>query len=146
MIIFYKGYSSPKCSCNDTLNIQVKYKSLLKCLHVMDENVIHPSPHLEPSLTPLRMPKLSARNTVFKTKGFFSLKHNTNFSIKFYWTTLRGELLDNSPKQSWVILRDELLDNSTRQFFGKYSHEIHLTTMFFMSCTHTYYSRLPQCI
>ena len=122
------------------------YKSLLKCLHVMDENVIHPSPHLEPLLTPSHMPKPSVRNTVFKKKSFLFLKTKYNFSIKFYWTTLRGELLDNSSKQSWVILRDELLDNSPRQFFEKYSHEIHLTTMFFMSCTHTHGSRLPQCI
>ena len=41
-------------------------------LHVMDENVTHPSPHLEPSLTPSRIPKLSVRNTDFKTKGFYS--------------------------------------------------------------------------
>ena len=122
------------------------YKSLLKCLHVMDENVTHSSPHLESSLTPSCMPKSSVRNTVFKTKGFCSRKHNTNFLIKFYWTTLRAELPDNSPKQSWVILRDELLDNSPRQFFKKSSHEIHLTNMFFMSCTHTYCSKLPQCI
>ena len=122
------------------------YKSLLKCLHVMDENVIHPSPLLEPSLTPSRMPKPSVKKHCFQNKRFLFLKTKYQFPIKFYWTTLRGELLDNSPKQSWVILRYELLDRSPRQFFRKSSHEIHLTTMFFMSCTHTYYSMLPQCI
>ena len=54
------------------VGVGVCHKSLLKCLHVMDENVIYPSPHLEPSLTPSRMPKPSVRNTIFKTKGFCS--------------------------------------------------------------------------
>ena len=37
---FYKGYSPPKSTCNDTPHIQVKTCTfLLKCLHVMDENV-----------------------------------------------------------------------------------------------------------
>ena len=36
----YKGYSPPKSTCNDTPHIQVKTCTvLLKCLHVMDENV-----------------------------------------------------------------------------------------------------------
>ena len=122
------------------------YKSLLKCLHVMDENVIHPFPHLKLSLTPSRMPKPSVRKHRFQNKRFLFLKTHYRFPIKFYWTTLRDELLDKSSKQSLVILRYELLDNSPSQFFEKYSHLFHLTTMFFMSCTHTYCYRLPQCI
>ena len=121
------------------------YKFILKCLHSMDENVTHPSPHLKHSLTPVRLLKPCVRNTIFfQNKRFLFLKTQYHFLMKFYWTTLRGELLDNFPKFSWVFLRDELLDNSLRQFFGKSSHQIHLTTMFFMSCTHTYYSKFPS--
>ena len=122
------------------------YKSLLKCLHVMVDNVTHPFPHLEPSLTPSHMSKPSVRKHCFQNKRFLFLKAYYQFLIKFYWTTLRGELLDNSSKQSLVILRYELLDNSPRQLFGKSLHEIHLKTIFSMSCTHTTCSRVPQCI
>ena len=122
------------------------YKSLLKCLHVMDDNVTHPFPHLEPSLTPSRMSKPSVRKHCFQHKRFLYLKAYCQFPIKFYWKTLRGELLDDSSKQSLVILRYELLNNSQRQLFGKSAHEIHLKTTFSMSCTHTTYSRVPQCI
>ena len=139
MLISYEGYSPPKCSCNGkhTHSSEFMIPTLMsKC----------PIPWLESSPTPSRMPKPSMRKHCFQSKRFLFLKTKYQFLIKFYWTTLRGELLENSPKQSWVILRDELLDNSLRQFFGKSSHQIHLITMFFMSCTHTYCSRLPQCI
>ena len=93
---------------------------LLKCLHVMDENVTHPFPHLEPSLTPSHMHMPIVRNIVFKTKGFFLfLKTRCSISDKILldnppnkyvgqsskvncWTTLRNSPLD--------ILRRELLD------------------------------------
>ena len=40
IFLSYKGYSPPKCTCNGTTHIQVKTCTfLLKCLHVMDENV-----------------------------------------------------------------------------------------------------------
>ena len=108
---------------------------LLKCLHEMDENVTHPFPLLNPSLTPSRMPKLSVRKTLFSKQKVFVLGNIIPSFSKIYWTTLRGELLGNSPKQSWVFLRDELLDNSPRQFFGKSSFEIPFTTIFlFLSC------------
>ena len=131
-----------------TKHLSKTYKSLLKCLHVMDENATHPFPLLEPSLTPSRMPKPSVRKHCFQNKRFFFFVLENvipNFG-KIYWTTLRGELLDNFSEQSWVLLRDELLDNSPRQLFEKSSHQIHLTATFFMSCTHTYYYRLSQCI
>ena len=113
--------------------------------HEMDENVTHPFPLLKPSLTPSRIPKPSVRKHCFQTKVLVLENIIPSFG-KIYWKTLQGELLDNSLKQSWVFLRDELLDNSPRKFFGKSSFEIHLATTFFMSCTHTYYSRLSQCI
>ena len=122
------------------------YMFLLKFLHEMDENVTHPFPLLEPSLTPSRMPKPSVRKHCLKKKKVFVLENIIPSFGKIYWTTLQGELLDNSLKQSWVLLQDELLDNSPRKFFGKSSFEIHFATAFFMLCTHTYDFRLSQCI
>ena len=100
----------------------------------MDENVTHSFPFLEPSLTPSRMPKPRVRKHCFQTKIFVLENIIPSFG-KIYWTTLRGELLGNSPKQSWVFLQDELLDNSPSQFFKKSSFEIPFTTIFlFLSC------------
>ena len=111
------------------------WKSLLKCLHDMDENVTHPLPCLEPSLTPSRMTKPNVRKILFSKQKVFVIENTLPSFSKIYWTTLRGELLGNPPKQSWVHLRDELLDNSPRQFFGKSSLEIPFTTIFiFISC------------
>ena len=54
VIISYKGYSPPKCSCNhQTPHIQAKICTfLLECLHVMDENMTHPIPCPKSSPTP----------------------------------------------------------------------------------------------
>ena len=118
----YMGYSPPKCTCNDSTQIHSsKYMILLECLHDMDENLTHPFPLLEPSLTPSRMLKPNVRKTLFSKQNIFVLENIVPSVGKIYWTTLRGKLLGNPPKQSWVHLRDELLDNSPRQFFEKYS-------------------------
>ena len=145
------GYSLPKCTCNGNQTHSSKTcKFLLKCLHDMDENVTHPLPCLELSLTPSHMPKPRVRKYYFQNKRFFFLKNILSSFGKIYWTTLRGELLGDFPKQSWVHLRDELLDNSPRQFFGKSSLKFLSQPFFlflsFMSCTHTYCARLPRCI
>ena len=145
------GYFPPKCTCNDNQAHSSKYMILLECLHDMDENATHPCLLLEPSLIPSRMPKPNVRKKkLFSKQKVFVLENILPSFGKIYWTILRGELLGKSPKQSWVCLQDELLDNSSRQFFGKSSVEIHFTTIFllfyFMSCTHTYCSRVPRCI
>ena len=80
-----------------------------------------PIPCLESSPTPSNMPNPNVRKTLFSKQKIFILENILPSFGKIYWTTLRGELLGNSPKQSWVCLRDELLDNSPRQFFGKSS-------------------------
>ena len=72
---------------------------LLEYLHEIDENVTHPFPLLKPSLTPSCMPKSSVRKYCFQTKGFFVLENIIPSFGKIYWTTLRGELSGNSPKQ-----------------------------------------------
>ena len=107
---------------------------LLKCLHEMDENVTHPFPFLEPSLTSSRMPKPSVRKHYFQNKKLL-------FSKTYYRVSVKS-IGQPSEVNCWVILRNshgplrrELLDNSPKQFFGKSSFEILFTTIFlFLSC------------
>ena len=144
------GYSPPKCTCNGNQTHSSKFMILLECLHDMDENATHPFPLLEPSLTPSRMPKPNVRKILFSKQKVFVLENVLPSFGKIYWTTLQGELLGNPPKQSWIHIQDEPLDNSPRQFFGKSSLKF-LSQPFsflfsFMSCTHTYHSRVPRCI
>ena len=126
------------------------YMFLLKCLHEMDENVTHPFPLLKPSLTPSRMPKPSVRKTLFSKQKVFVLENIIPSFDKIYWTTLRGELLGNSPKQFmglcyvnyWTTLQGNSLKNLPLKFLSQ-----PFSFLFsFMSCTHTYCSWLPQCI
>ena len=107
--------------------------SLLKCLYVIDENVTHPFPHPEPSLTPSRMHMPSVRKHYFQNKRFLFLKTHYAISDKIIldnppnkyvgqssevncWTTLQKCPLD--------ILRRELLDNFPKQLFGQLSDKI----------------------
>ena len=107
---------------------------LLKCLHDMDENVTHPLPCLEPSLTPSRMPKPRVRRYRFQNKRFL-------FSKTYYRVSVKS-IGQPSEVNCWVALQNshgpfgrELLDNSPNQFFGKSSLEIPFTTIFlFLSC------------
>ena len=114
VIISYMGYSPPKCTCHGNQTHSRKYMILLECLHAQ-------FPCLESSPIPSHMPKPNSSKIQFQNKRFLFSKTYYRVSVNIYWTTLRGELLGNSPKQSWVSLRDELLDNSPRQFFGKSS-------------------------
>ena len=109
-----------------------------------------PIPCLESSQTPSRMPKPNVIKIQFSKQKVFVLENILPRFDKIYWTTLRGELLGNSLKQSWVRLGDELLDNSPRQSFRKSSLKF-LSQPFsflfsFMSGTHPYRSKVPRCI
>ena len=111
------------------------YMFLLKCQHDMDENVTHPLPCLEPSLTPSRMPKPNVRKTSFSKQNIFVLESIIPSFGKYIGLPSETNCWIIFLKQSWVSLRDELLDNSPRQFFGKSSLEIPFTTIFlFLSC------------
>ena len=75
----YEGYSLSKCTCNAISHIQVKtYTFLLKCIHVMDENVTHLVPCPESSPTPSHMHMPSVRSmTIFpKKKAFCFINQN----------------------------------------------------------------------
>ena len=117
-----------------TKHLSKTYMFLIKCLHDMDENVIHPLPCLEPSLTPSSMPKPRVRKYRFQNKRFLFSKTYYRVSVKSigqpfevnYWVVLQN---------SHGPLQCELLDNSPKQFFGKSSLEIPFKTIFlFLSC------------
>ena len=117
-----------------TKHLSKTYMFLLKCLHDMDENVTHPLPCLELSLTPSRMPKPRVRKYHFKNIRFLFSKTYFRVSVKSIGQT--------SVVNCWVVLRNshgplrrELLDNSPKQFFRKSSLEIPFKTFFlFFSC------------
>ena len=96
----YKDYSPPKCTCNGTPHIQVKTCTfLLKCLHVMDENVTHPIPYPKSSPTPshMHMPNVklvsgvSPNDPLSKTKGFFFFF----FINQILWTTFNNRFIQS---------------------------------------------------
>ena len=134
VIISYMGYSPPKCSCNGKPTFKQNIYVPTQCLHEMDENVTHPFPFLEPSLTLSRMPKPSVRKHYFQNKKFL-------FSKTYYRVSVKS-IGQSSEVNCWIILqnshgplRHELLDNSPKKFFEKYSFEIPFTTIFFfLSC------------
>ena len=95
----YMGYSPPKCTCNgSTQTHSSKYMNLLECLHDMDENVTHPFPLLEPSLTPSNMPKPSVRKYCFQNKRFL-------FSKTYYRVSVKS-IGQPSQVNDWVIFRN----------------------------------------
>ena len=114
----------------------------------MDENATHLFPFLKPSLTPSGMPNPNVRKTQFSKQKVFVLENIITSFGKYIGLPSEANCWVIFPKQSWVHLRDELLDNSPRNIFGKYFLKF-LSQSFsfsFMSCTHTYRSRVPRCI
>ena len=62
-----------------------------------------PIPCLESSPTPSHMPKPNVRKKYsFQKQKVFVLENILLNFGKIYWTTIQGELLGNSLKQSWV--------------------------------------------
>ena len=150
VIISYMSYFPPKCACNGNQTHSSKYMILLECLHDMDENVTHPFPLLEPSLTPLRMPKPNVRKYCFQNKRFLFLKTYYRVLVKSIGQPSKANLLDNSSKQfmgssnvnCWTISQYNSLENLPLKFLSQQFSFL----FFFMSCTHTYRSRVPRCI
>ena len=144
------GYSPPKCTCNGNQTHSSKYMIPLECLHDMDENVTHPFPLLEPSLTPSRMPKPNVRKYYFQNKRFLFSKTYYRVSVKSIGQPSKANLLDSSPKQfmgssdvnCWTISQPNSPENLPLKFLSQ-----SFSVLFsFMSCTHTYHSRVPRCI
>ena len=99
----------------------------------MNENVTHPFPLLESSLTPSCMHKPNVRKIQFSKQKVFVLENILPSFGKIIGLPSEANCWIIFPKQSWVSLRDELLDHSPRQFFGKSSLEIPFTTIFHFS-------------
>ena len=108
---------------------------LLKCLHDMDENVTHPLPCLEPSLTPSRMPTPRVRKYRFQNKRFLFSKTCYRDLVNILDYPLR-RISGSFSEQSWDSLRDKLLDHSLRKLFGKSSLEIPFKTIFLFLSFH----------
>ena len=127
VIISYMGYSPPKCTYNGNQTHSNKYMILHKCLHDMDENVTHPLPLLEPSLTPSRMPKPNVRKYCFQNKRFLFSKTYYRVSAKSIGQPSEANLLDNSPKQfmgpsdvnCWTISQPNSSENLPLKFLSQ---------------------------
>ena len=107
----------------------------------------HPFPLLEPSLSPSRMPKPSVRKHCFQNKRFLFSKTYYQDSVKSIGQPSKANLLDSSPKQfmgpsdvsCWTISQHNSPETLPLKF-----HSPPFSFLFsFMSCTHTYCSRVP---
>ena len=131
------GYSPPKCTCNGNQTHSRKYMILLECLHDMDENVTHPFPLLEPSLTPLCMPKTNVRKYYFQNKRFLFSQTYYQVSVKSIGQPSKVNLLDNSLKQflgssdvnCWTISQPNSPKNLPLKFLSR-----PFSFFYFLSC------------
>ena len=133
----YMSYSPPKCSYNG------------KHIHSSEFMIptrmsTCPIPCLESSPTPSHM-LTSCMKTVSKQKYLFYLWATLRY--KYVGQSSKVNLLDNSPKQfmglsdvnCWTISQHNSSDNFPIKLLDNPSK-------YFMSCTHAYYFRVPQCI
>ena len=119
------------------------FMNLLECLHAKTHVS---SPHRLPHTL---LSQYASKNYSFHNKSFLFLKtyYRVLVNILDY---ARGELLDNSLKQSWssseVICWTSLQGNSSENLSSKLLSQKFSFLFYFMSCTHSKYSRVPQCI
>ena len=137
MIISYKSCSPPKSSCNEKHTHSSEFMiptRMSTCL----------IPYLESSSTPSHM-LMPCMKTVSKKQYLFYLWATLRY--KYVGQSSEVNLLDNSPKQfmglsdvnCWTISQHNSSDNFLIKFLDN-------PPKYFMSCTHTYYSRVPKCI
>ena len=95
----------------------INFMNLLECLHAQTHVS---SPHRLPHTC---LSQYASKNIQFSQQKFFVLENLLPSFGKIIWTTLRGELLDNSPKQSWssseVICWTSLPGNSSENLPSK---------------------------
>ena len=134
------GYSPTKCTCNSSTQTHSSKtcKSILKCLHDMNENMTHPLPCLESSLTPSRMPKPRVRKTLFSKQKVLFSKTYYRVSVKSIGQPSDENLLDNFHKQfmspsdvnCWTIFQPNSSENVQLKFlsqpFSFFFHVMHL--------------------
>ena len=108
--VSYKGYSPPKCTCNDMIHKIIHTHSYKICISLY-ECLCH-APFPESSPTPSHI-QLSCMNIVFKTKAFcfvfFPLDH---LRVSNHWTISENPFIGQpSDRVHWTNLRYNLLDN-----------------------------------
>ena len=109
-----------------------------------------PIPCLESSPTPSHMPKPNVRKIQFSNKRFLFSKTYYRILVKYIEQPSEANLLDNSPKQfmgpsdvnCWTISQHNSPENLSLKFLSQPFSFL----FYFMSCTHTYRSRVPRCI
>ena len=131
-------YSPPKCTCHGKTNTSKQF-------HEPTRMSTCPIPCPESSPTPSHMPKPNASKiSSFQNKIFLFSKTCYRVSVK-YWTSLRGELLDNAPKQSWssseVICWTTLQGNSSENIPSKFPTQ---TFFVFLSISFSCHALTPN--
>ena len=134
VIISYMCYSPPKCTCHGNQSHSSKNMILLECLHAQF-----------PILSPHRLPhtclsQMRVKSQFSKQKLFILKKLLPSFG-KIYWTTLRGESVDNPLKQfmgpsdvnCWTISQHD----SPKNLPSKFLSQTFSFLFSFMSCTHS---------
>ena len=108
--VSYKGYSPPKCTCNDIIHKFIHTHSYKICISLY-ECLCH-APFPESSPTPSHM-QLSCMKTVFKKKDFcFSLNPLDHLRVSNHWTISENPFIGQpSNRVHWTNLRYNLLDN-----------------------------------
>ena len=140
VIISYMGYSPPKCKCHSNQSHSSKYMILLECLHAKSHVS---SPHRLPH-TCLSLMREKHR---FQNKRFFVLENTLPSFGKYIglpfeancWIIFPNSHGSASEMNCWTTLQANSSEN------------LSFTTIFtflfiFVSCTHTYHSRVPRSI
>ena len=135
MIISYLDYSPSKCTCYGKQSHSRNFMNLLECLHAQTHVS---SPHRLPHTC---LSQYASKNMQLSQQKLFVLENLLPSFDKNLWTILRGELLDNSSKQTWssskVICWTSLPGNSSENIPSRFLSQIFSFLFHFMSCTHT---------
>ena len=124
--VSYKGYSPPKCTCNDIIHEIIHTHSYKICISLY-ECLCH-APFPESSPTPTHM-QLSCMKTVFKT-NFFFLNPQDHLRVSNHWTTSKYQTIGPPPSiNHWTISKNPLLDNPLIEFIRKTFNIIYWTTL-----------------
>ena len=109
-----------------------------------------PIPCLESSSTPSHMPKPNVRKIQFSKQKVFVLENLLPSFDKYFgqpsemncWVILRNSHGSASEMNYWTTLQGNYSENLPQNSF----HNHFYFSFIFMSCTHTYHSRVPRCI
>ena len=113
--VSYKGYSPPKCTCNDIIHKIIYTHSYKICISLYE--CLCQAPFPESSPTPSHM-QLSCMKTVFKTKAFCFFYPLDHLRVSNHWTISENPF-DGQPSDRvhWTNLRYNLLDNPQSTHF-----------------------------